>query len=471
MLFAHQALHMRSQAKLALVIALSLSTTYSPTWAQTKKPKAAVTATQNNTTDIKSVDSIQLRPVIIMFDGTNMTDARAKTIAKNAGFTFVSWSPCVSNAQHCAAIKVEGKRGHIYEYPVIDKKCFADKLETKNNYGIGSVTQATATAQSNVQGTSDNSARRRAKRVAVKNGTLATVSSSSTVVGQVTVPPPEEETGNASYCFGGFTALHRIRIEDSYTATGSGFISQLNHTYQLIVNKRWTDKVIEQLDAWDWPISGSGQSDRGHDYKLMDSKGSVVASSSDEVYYIASSTPPGPSLKDRCTAMATGYQGVFAAANQVAYDICKVVTLPLPDVVNVSGSLQPLGVGATLGGSKNMEVCSGAKDTVNTVINAATNLVINDCLENPGRYFPADYPAVTTPLEIVTDTFKSTAPEKITLEGDCPPLSTYISSFQFGSMVCTQSTPMTCEKNSKGECECKQDGHIGSKVTTVCTDA
>jgi hypothetical protein len=202
----------------------------------------------------------------------------------------------------------------------------------------------------------------------------------------------------------------------------------------------------------------------------MDSKGSVVASSSDEVYYIASSTPPGPSLKDRCTAMATGYQSAYVAANQVAYDICKVVTLPFPDVTSVNASLAPLGVGVTIGGTKNMEICSGAKDTVNTVINAATNLVINDCLENPGRYFPADYPAVTTPFEIVTDAFKSTAPEKIVLEGDCPQSTTFISQFQFGNMVCTQSTPMTCEKNSKGECECKSNVGVGNKVTTVCTD-
>lgn len=443
-----------------IVVTLSLGMPCGPAWAQAKAPRQEATPT-HGTTSTTSVTSLTNRPVIIMFDGAAMSDARARTIARNAGFTYVSWSPCAGTAQHCAAIKVSGQHGRIYEYPVIDTSCLANKTATPT-------TRSPAATPASVAAASDTSANRRARHVSVKTGTLASTTSTSTGQGHGT--SAEEVNGNASSCFGGYTSLHRVRIEDSYVASGSGFLSQLHHTYQLIVDRRWTDKVTELLDAWNWPVEGSGVTRRGHDYKLMDSHGVVVASSSDEVQYIASSTPAAPSLNDRCKAMVGSSQGVFSAVNQVAYDVCKVVTLPLPDVTSVSASLKPLGVGLSLGGTKNMEICVGARDTVNTVIVAASNLVMADCLANPGRYFPADYPAVTTPLEVVTDTFKSTAPEKIVLEGDCPAQTTFISQFQIGSMVCTQSTPMTCEKNSQGECECKQDGNIGAKVTTVCTD-
>jgi hypothetical protein len=94
-----------------------------------------------------------------------------------------------------------------------------------------------------------------------------------------------------------------------------------------------------------------------------------------------------------------------------------------------------------------------------------------DCLANPGRYFPADYAPIVSPLILdEADGFLPVAPEKITLAGDCPPYATKVTGFGVGSLSCLMTTPYTCEETD-GECLCKKDHHIGSQVQTVCTES
>ena len=87
-----------------------------------------------------------------------------------------------------------------------------------------------------------------------------------------------------------------------------------------------------------------------------------------------------------------------------------------------------------------------------------------DCLENPGRYFPDDYRPEPFPLIVHEDNgFLPEVPEKMFLDGDdCPPYKTVITGFAVGSLSCTMETPYTCEKNNDGECQCDKDERPGS---------
>lgn len=57
-----------------------------------------------------------------------MSDARARSIAEAAGFTYVRWSPCNGNLARCAVIEARGKKGRVFQYHVRDERCLSSEV-------------------------------------------------------------------------------------------------------------------------------------------------------------------------------------------------------------------------------------------------------------------------------------------------------------------------------------------------------
>jgi hypothetical protein len=72
----------------------------------------------------------------------------------------------------------------------------------------------------------------------------------------------------------------------------------------------------------------------------------------------------------------------------VAEAVCRLATFFLPDSVTSS-----VGEGVSVEFTKEQDLCGGGASISTKISEAVGADIYEDCLENPGRYFPADYDA------------------------------------------------------------------------------
>ncbi len=409
-----------------------------------QKARAIDTTVDTDTT----IDTTHLHPVSIEFGQELMTDARAKTIAETAGFKYINWRPCSGSLQHCTIFKVQGQRGNIFDYHVVDQRCttieggpFERPILVSEHYA---------------------SRARSIKLKPAENRGFKPLFEQS-------VDTPQEE-GNATSCFAGYTAMLRVRQENSYTSDNTGYTLVLEHVYQVLKDKRWTDTFIVLNNVWQVPVSGTGLTNQGYSYEFLDGAGTLLSENRSESNLIASSVSGAgyASLAERCEAVKNIYrtnQGVAVAASYLA---CTL--LPIPQCASIEATFEPLGVGGGGSLSKCTDTCGAGRDALNSLFDSAAAEMYGDCIENPGRYFPADYSDKPGGFVVEVEGFKLFIPDTIIAEGgSCDPFQVIEIAFSAAGLQCITNVPSTCEENSQGKCECRRDERIGNEVTTVCT--
>jgi hypothetical protein len=393
----------------------------------------------------KPQDSI--RPVQ-RFAGRTLTEERAKGMADAAGFKLLDFFPCAYSTDRCAMFQVRGKRGNVFLYQVSSERCMTAGSPQTNPNGAGDLAQP--------------GRRRRAQ-----GGLSPTSTSAAGGAGA------EEETGGeANYCFAGYRADYRTREANTVYADNTGYSMKVDHHYQLIQDGRWKDVVTATTSSWSLlKEAGRGTTNRGWAYEMKDSAGTVLTSDSGSVDVIASEGGNGVELTDRCQSKHDLMLKTHTAVNEGFFLACKVATLAIPDSTTGTISFEPLGVGVSIEASKNLDLCTNGRDTTAALIDAAAQWLYDDCINHPGKYFPADYPADPGAYDLkVLPGFKS--PYAVLLEGgkapqNCP--SSYVSLETVdmgGGTTCQANVRYTCETTVGGACECK-DPKVEGQIACV----
>lgn len=364
---------------------------------------------------------------LIRFAGALMTDTRARSFAESSNYTYLRWRPCAGNAQHCAIITVQGKRGRIFEYHLIDKTC------------------ASVMTDGATQSPHTNS-------VSIPSGPGSRIATSN-------------ETSEIS-CLGGFYAFMRVKQKNSFLGDNFGYYLQFNETFQVMNNGQWNNLISYLVDSWQLLVQGSGMTDVGHSYQVLNDSGEIIATDNTSNRVIAASGSGTGDLDARCRDLAQTRKNKQALGIELVNDACTVASWPVPDTFT-------FGVSLVFEYSQSYEfpLCEPLKNTLSAGATVVEDNTYADCKANPGRYFPQDYPPVQQPMILHEDDgFLPEIPEKITIEGDCPSHTSQITSFSIANLNCTITTPYTCEEGENGGCQCKRDERIGSNVETVCTD-
>jgi hypothetical protein len=375
-------------------------------------------------------------PRVQTFDGGTLTKERARDLAKTAGFNLLDFFPCAYSTDRCAMFQVRGKRGNVFLYQVSSERCMTVDSQQTNPNGVGAGAQ--------------QAPRRRTRQ----GGLSASSSSSAGATGAA-----EETRREASYCFAGYRADYRAREANTVYADNTGYTMRVQHHYQLIQDGRWKDVVTATTSSWSLlKEAGRGTTNRGWAYEL-EAGGTVLTSDSGSVDLIASEGGNGVELTERCKSKSDLVLATQNAVNQGFYLACKVATLAIPDSVTGNVSLEPLGVGASIEATKNLDLCTNGKDSTAALSELAAKWAYDDCINHPGKYFPADYPNPGA-LDIkVLPGFES--PYAVLLEGgkapqNCP--SSYVTQETVdmgGGTTCQANVRYTCETTVGGACECK----------------
>lgn len=389
---------------------------------------------------------------LIQFGNSFMTDVRARQIAKTSDLSFLRWFPCAQNAQHCMVLEAAGKAGRIFQYHMIDDLCAGrPELDQTQSLSVdtGSIQKPRLPVAKMVE----------ASRTAKPSQEPATASHP--------VDDVVEPEGKAVSCLGGWRVLTRARQENSYLADNFGFYLGLNQTFQIVSNGRWTPLFEYSLDTWQLPVGSL--TEQGHAFEVLSPEGDVIASGGESFQWIASSGSTDVSVAERCDAKRDVYVSKVESAIAMTDAKCTMAGWLVP-YFEVTGAFAPAGMGGTGTVGFSTPFCAPVSN-VATKNNARSGAeMYADCLENPGRYFPSDYPPVMQPLILdASSGYLPVVPEEITLTGDCPAYTTVVSTYTIGNLDCNMSTPYECAEVD-GKCKCNKVNSVGSRVETVCTD-
>lgn len=388
----------------------------------------------------------QIKKNTLKFGGQSMTDERARTVVEANGFLLISWLTC-AGLPGCAVFEVRGKRDdRIFRYIVSDAYCMrvGDPI-------IGEIDLDRPDLAGRWQ-----QGRMPAARTTTSRPTIDTAPA-STDMGSVTTLPAEG--GNATPCFGGFTALMRARQHDQFLVDRFGYTYTNEEIYQVIEQDRWVGILTMTAAAWRAPVADTGMTERGSAYAWTDKDDAVLASDQDVIQMIASSgSTDKPSKRDMCSDQRDSKRVELKLNAELA--ISSLHLLPLPN--GITANLQPAGLGVSF--SKSVDFYATARNISLAVVDAAAQATYDDCMANPGRYDPANFPPETGKYSLEGYLgFEKLAPETITLAGNCPISQTNHSSVQVGDTVCTTSTKYVCA-NEDHACHCKK-----TSQERVCT--
>jgi hypothetical protein len=389
------------------------------------------------------------------FAGAVLDQARAEAIAEGAGFDLVAFHRCAFDAEECAMFEVQGPR-NVFMYQVSASRCrtlvFDDPEQAAT---VGARVSRATTSRSAQSPTSDD--------------TSAASTGAGADHGEPTWDPA---AGDASACFAGYTADYRFREASTLYADYRGFEIKMEHHYQLIVNGFWTDVVTTITSTWDMQIRpDSSMRTRGWSYELRDSNDDVIGSDGVLTESIASSgsSSTDASLEARCQAKQRSLETQQAVAIAEGEAVCRLATLFMPDSSTVSIDLTPLGVGGSVEATKNQDLCGGGANISTKKSEAAGAQLFEDCLENPGRYFPVDYPPPTRAIDYQElPGFESPyATQDVGAGQGCPAtmVAHEVVEMADGS-VCEADVSRTCELQSNGSCRCSNGVVVGEMVCT-----
>jgi hypothetical protein len=398
---------------------------------------------------------------IPIFDGAVMTRQRAAAMAKVMNSELLSFRSCAYHSGKCVMMEVVAPNKKAYLYQISSERCLVPVDRSIDN---------SATDQDMVVGQSGPTLRRprgpeaRQRRVVGDPGLPNTGAQPDQP--WVDSRPP----GSASYCFAGYRADYRVRQDNLLYADHTGYALEINLAVQLIDNGYWKDAMTSTTSAWDLLKPDSQLNNKGKAFELRDSLGRVITSESESEDWIAAS-PPQVGLTERCAAKRDSMQAGAELACQVGFDVCRVATAAIPDSATAGLSLEPLGMGGHIETTKNQDFCRNAKDTQIAISKVASAGMYEDCLENPGRYFPADYPPPDADIDLAhLINFKPFYPKeyvRVTVSGtSCPPTTTeHFSTDMGGGITCDAVVRYTC-KSTGGECRCTEPKVVGDLVCT-----
>lgn len=384
----------------------------------------------------------------LTFAGQGMTDERARTIVEANGFQLISWLTC-AGLPGCAIFEVQGKRDdRIFRYIVSDARCWS--------IGDPIVIEIDPRDRSDVSVRQKQQGRAPAARTATSRPTIDTTPAPMDM-GSGTTPPAE--SGNATPCFGGFTALIRARQHNQLVIDRFGYTYTNEEIYQVIEQDRWIGVLTMSVAAWQAPVPDTGMTERGSAYAWLDEDEAVLASDQDVIQMIAASgATDEPGKRDMCGDRREAKRTDLKLAAELATSAAHL--LPIPNEITVN--LEPGGLGASFG--KTVDFYATARNIGLAVADAAAQATYDDCMSNPGRYDPVNFSPESGKYSLEGYLgFEKLAPEAITLTGNCPTTQTNNSSVQIGDTVCTTSTKYVCV-NKDNACQCQK-----TSQERVCT--
>lgn len=394
------------------------------------------------------LDSEQIAKAALKFGGQSMTDERARTIVEANGFQLISWLTC-AGLPGCAVFEVQGKRDdRIFRYIVSDARC--------KTIGDPVVIEIDPRGRPDLLGRQKQQGQPSAARTATSRPTIDTTPA-PTEMGSVSTLPAEG--GSATSCFGGFTALIRARQHNQFAVDRFGYTYTNEETFQVIEQGRWVGVLTMTVAAWRAPVPNTGMTEKGSAYAWLDEDDAVLASDQDVMQMIAASGATDEQAKrDMCGDRRDAKRTDLKLAAEVTTS--AVHLLPIPNQITVN--LEPGGVGVSFG--KAVDFYATARNISLAVADAAAQATYEDCMENPGRYDPVNFPPEPGKYSLEGYLgFEKLAPETITLTGSCPITQTNQSSVQVGDTICTTSTSYACV-NEDNDCKCKK-----TSQERVCT--
>ena len=399
----------------------------------------------------------RLAKLTLTFAGTQMTNSRAGAIANTAGFDFVGWQTCPST-DNCMILEVKGRKaGWVYRYVLLGERCLISRT-TEIDPSRPGITADLPSAR-----TSRQAGRSAAAGVGTDVGSI-----------RDDFTFPEDEDGEASGCFGGYSVVVRARQHSSYVASYIYYTGRQELIYQAVADRRWIPFATYLTGVWQTAVEGSGMTERGSSYSWLDGDDKVVAEDAEQVQWIASSgSEAGDTAADLCQRHENSQRTKLTQAAEPALALV-CLAIPLPQTITIGGggsaNLQPGGVGGTISlngsASKTFDYCAANRNIALSQIEATVDAEYNDCRENPGRYFPDKFAPEPDELSLAGYLgFEPLTPTRLIAVANCPIAKTDTEVKDMGGgWQCTVTTKSFCSVKND-ECECKPSG----PSETVCT--
>lgn len=383
----------------------------------------------------------------IMFRGSTMTTDRARGIAGRAGYELISFLPCTENLQECAILEVIGPAGRVYQYQITSEDCWTAEIGGHNTANLGNEIIQIPPRQ---------------KRRLANPGSSTTINNPVSF-GGVTNDDKDPWTNG---CFAGYKVAFRARQLDTLWVAAEGRTISLEQVYQTFSDNRWVPLATVKASSWYYGDVFSGATS-GWAYELRDSSGTLLTSDSDSVFSIASGGSTEVSATDLCNSRRDSIvadQQFVVALLYAAADILTIL-----DQATIEVSLEPFGFGGSVTVSKTVDIPEHVKEIGDAHATKAGTDFHTDCLQHPGKYFPAKFPPEPGELSLAEQaTFESPFGEtNLATAANCPSTLTGQEAADMGGgTVCTATVRRTCEITTEGECVCNNPVVVDEYVCT-----
>jgi hypothetical protein len=386
----------------------------------------------------------------ILFGGTAMTEPRAERLASAAGFQLLDWHACddVERIDNCVMLVVRNDAGEEYAYVVSADSCV----------------ELTVDPSANVQSPRANP--RDAAQPVRRAGNRETA---RTATGRPEVDSwPYTEV--RAHCFGSRLALLRARQTKGLLIDHDNLFFYAQNVWEIPQHRPtvridpdddgWSVRATEKLMAFEqWlppsEVGLSGMTSRGHAYELIDGAGRTLGSDGETVNSIAGSGDTR-TKEEMCKAQQERLQTRTAPIKGSLVDVLCIVT-PLPDEISI---------GEGLVATKYIPYCSFFRNAASELTGLYEQSVYDDCMANPGRYDPENFPPEESPYSLAGFVgAEPLFPVAITLEGAaCPMNKTESTSWEGAGMRCETEAIYVCGEQA-GQCKCEQE-----RVESVCIE-
>jgi hypothetical protein len=317
----------------------------------------------------------QQAQLIFKFDGQVMNDTRAASIAAASGFDLVSWQPCPSTA-NCMNLQVRSRQqGWIFRYLLIGETC-RPKITGLTKPGLTDMIDRPSSPTIHAKATPMSD--RKAAAVTARTA------------------PTALAAGHASSCFGGYTAILRARLHNSYTSNYTGYLARFEAIYQTMSDGKWTPFASSIVADWRVPSATTSGTEVGNGYSWRDGAGKEVKADSSLVLATPSSGDiSGASVAELCGGQKDARRTSMIQADGKSWAACNLLPI-IPDSITIGAEGVIKGAPGGVGGdisvngevTVNVDLCAinEASDMRDIEKTAAAEYL--DCLQHPARFFP-----------------------------------------------------------------------------------
>jgi hypothetical protein len=398
--------------------------------------------TPSNPTNMNNQNPSPIESLFQSFDGSTLTEDRARTIVERAGYEYVSFLPCVPASDSCATFNVQekGENGRPLLFQVQGAADDCSRLKASST-----LVSASTAANHNSSASARTSSASRETARSVNQSLGAGQVDHGGQLSQATQVSPIDEREDADGCFDVYPVIMRV-IYDGDTSFMAGYAStRLSLIYQTIDGDKWQDQytVTTGTVAQPW---GGGEEHSDY-YEVRDANGNLIDSDIETIDLIASSGGSTETLSERCVRVAEGVRNLQEKAQTLFDGLCPSF---IPEMSGDSG----------IGLSISIDLCGNWHSATDVTQEVLMQALAESCEAAPACFltgYGSCLPADLMIMELAPFFFEwaeSGANGTFGTGGgiNCP--NRRVTNRAVGDTDCIETTTEECDEIS-GECYCE----------------